>query len=141
MLLLIAQNKLFNLEGDVIVDFATALKMVTQRIVMHNRVEDVQLGVESYQRNLNLTKPQRTCLHISAKEPYTPNFDPPRNFRLGYNTDMSTREYTTKDKRRTDIMLNKIDDQMFKRRQLRSLEVLVGGRKPETNKRLLYRTI
>ncbi|GJV02470.1 hypothetical protein Tco_1336039 [Tanacetum coccineum] len=40
------------------------------------RVEDVQLGVESYQRKLNLTKPQRTCQHISVKEPYTPNYDP-----------------------------------------------------------------
>ncbi|GKA54710.1 hypothetical protein Tco_0753659 [Tanacetum coccineum] len=42
-----------------------------------NKVEDVQLGVESYQRKLNLTKPQRTCPHISVKEPYTLNFDPP----------------------------------------------------------------
>ncbi|GJT06585.1 hypothetical protein Tco_0841047 [Tanacetum coccineum] len=50
MLLLIARNKLFNLEGD--------------------------LGVESYQRKLNLTKPERTCPHISVKEPYTLNFDP-----------------------------------------------------------------
>ncbi|GJV85784.1 hypothetical protein Tco_1525682 [Tanacetum coccineum] len=30
MLLLIAQNKLFNLDGDVIVDFVTALKMFTR---------------------------------------------------------------------------------------------------------------
>ncbi|GJW61670.1 hypothetical protein Tco_0111005 [Tanacetum coccineum] len=77
MLLLIDQNKLFNLEGDVIVDFVTALKMFTRRIIIQNRVDDVQLGVESYQRKLNLTKPQRTCPHISVKEPYTLNFDPP----------------------------------------------------------------
>ncbi|GJU49919.1 hypothetical protein Tco_1219474 [Tanacetum coccineum] len=108
MLLLIAQNKLFNLEGDVIVEFFTALKMFTQRIIVQNRVEDVQL----------------------AKEPYTPNFDPPvviyedmskkkrlmrvdelhkfcdgtlqsvynilrqrlPNFKLGYNNDMPTRQ-------------------------------------------------
>ncbi|GJU20902.1 hypothetical protein Tco_1154244, partial [Tanacetum coccineum] len=76
MVLLIAQNKLFNLEGDVIVDFVTALKMFTRRIIIQNRVEDVQLGVESYQRKLNLTKPQITCPHISVKEPCTPNFDP-----------------------------------------------------------------
>ncbi|GJU28742.1 hypothetical protein Tco_1167363 [Tanacetum coccineum] len=77
MLLLIAQNKLFNLDGDVIVDFVTALKMFTQGIIVKNRVEDVQLGVESYQRKLNLTKPQHTCQHISVKEPYTPNYDLP----------------------------------------------------------------
>ncbi|GJZ87713.1 hypothetical protein Tco_0659323 [Tanacetum coccineum] len=77
MLFLIAQSKLFNLEGDVIVDFFTALKMFTRRIIVQNRVEDVQLSVESYQRKLNLTKSQRTCLLLSVKEPYTLNFDPP----------------------------------------------------------------
>nr|GEW13552.1 hypothetical protein [Tanacetum cinerariifolium] len=76
MLLLIAQNKLFNLEGDVIMDFVTALKMFTRGIIIKNEIEDVQLGVESYQRKLNLTKPQRTCQHISVKEPHTPNYDP-----------------------------------------------------------------
>ncbi|GKA57362.1 hypothetical protein Tco_0756550 [Tanacetum coccineum] len=58
MLLLIAQNKLSNLEGDVIVDFVTTVKMFTQGIIFKNSVEYVQLGVESYQRKLNLTKPQ-----------------------------------------------------------------------------------
>ncbi|GJT28756.1 retrovirus-related pol polyprotein from transposon TNT 1-94 [Tanacetum coccineum] len=52
---------------------------------------------------------------------------------------MPTREWTDKDKRRTCIMLNKIDDQLFKRKFMRSLEVLVGGRKTETDKRLLQR--
>ncbi|GJX97435.1 hypothetical protein Tco_0353233 [Tanacetum coccineum] len=175
MLLLIAQNKLFNLDGDVIVDFLTALKMFSRGIIVKNRVEDVQLGVESYQRKLNLTKPQRTCQHISVKEPYTPNFDPPRviyedkskkkrlirvdeihkfcdgtlqsvcnilrerllNFKFGYNKGIPSREWTIKDKRPTCIMLNRIDDPMFKRRVLRSLEVLVGGRKTETDKQLL----
>ncbi|GJX81042.1 hypothetical protein Tco_0329191 [Tanacetum coccineum] len=44
----------------------------------HERVEDVQLGVESYQKKLNITKPQKDFLRISAKEPYTPSFEPPR---------------------------------------------------------------
>ncbi|GKA80370.1 hypothetical protein Tco_0786966 [Tanacetum coccineum] len=63
-----------------------------------------------------------------------------QNFRLGYNNDMPSRQWTNKDKRRTCIMLNKIDDQLLKRRIMRSLEVLVGGRKTETDKRLLQRT-
>ncbi|GJW00430.1 hypothetical protein Tco_1555681 [Tanacetum coccineum] len=154
-LLLISQNKLFNLDGDVI------------------------LGVKSYQRKLNLTKPQRTCPHISVKEPYTLNFDPlgviyedksKRKrlmrvdeihkfcdgtlqsifnilrerllvFKFGYNKGESLREWTEKDKRRTRIIVNKIDDLMFKRRVLRSLKVLVGGRKTETGKRLLQRIV
>nr|GEY35672.1 retrovirus-related Pol polyprotein from transposon TNT 1-94 [Tanacetum cinerariifolium] len=110
------------------------------------RVEDVQLGVKGYQRKVNLTKPQRKCPHISVKEPYTPKFDPSgviyedksKKKRLMrcrtsdlVNKDMPLREWTVKDKRRTCIMLNKIDDQLFKRRIMRSLEVLVGGRKTE----------
>ncbi|GKA31094.1 hypothetical protein Tco_0717399 [Tanacetum coccineum] len=97
MLLLISQNKLFNLDGDVIMDFVTALKMFTRGIIVKNRIEDVQL-------------------------------------------DMLLREWTTKDKKCIGIMLNKIDDLLFKIRVLRSLEVLVGGRKIEMDKRLLQRT-
>nr|GEV00540.1 retrovirus-related Pol polyprotein from transposon TNT 1-94 [Tanacetum cinerariifolium] len=48
MLLLHVQNKLLNLDGDDIVDLAIALHMFTRRIVIQKRVEDVQLGVESY---------------------------------------------------------------------------------------------
>nr|GEU70044.1 hypothetical protein [Tanacetum cinerariifolium] len=57
-------------------DFVTALKMFTKSIVVDNRVKDVQLGVESYQRKLNLLKPQRTNFGITSKELYTPNYDP-----------------------------------------------------------------
>ncbi|GKC56493.1 hypothetical protein Tco_1084091, partial [Tanacetum coccineum] len=40
------------------------------------------------------------------------------------NKDMPLREWTTKDKKRTSIMAKNIDDRLFKRRILRSLEVL-----------------
>ncbi|GJU96572.1 hypothetical protein Tco_1321328 [Tanacetum coccineum] len=39
-----------------------------------------QLGVERYQKKLNLTKPQQDFPRISAKELYTPSFDPPGAF-------------------------------------------------------------
>ncbi|GKG35704.1 hypothetical protein Tco_0440858 [Tanacetum coccineum] len=48
MLLLCVQNKLFNLEGGDLVNLVMALRLFTQSIVMKARVEDVQLGVESY---------------------------------------------------------------------------------------------
>ncbi|GJX91810.1 hypothetical protein Tco_0345136 [Tanacetum coccineum] len=48
MLLLVVQNRLNNLEGDVIFDLAVALRMYTRRIVIQKRVKDLQLGVESY---------------------------------------------------------------------------------------------
>ncbi|GJV55333.1 hypothetical protein Tco_1456338 [Tanacetum coccineum] len=110
MLLLFAQNKLFNLYNDVIVYFIIALKMFTIGIDLKNKVEDVQLGVESYQQKLNLTKPQRTCQHISVKELYTLNYDPPRiiyedkrkkkRLMIGYNKGIPLREWTEKDKRK-----------------------------------------
>nr|GEW56943.1 hypothetical protein [Tanacetum cinerariifolium] len=40
-------------------------------------VEDLQLGVESYQKKINITKPQKTFPGIEFKEFYTPSFDPP----------------------------------------------------------------
>ncbi|GJR28871.1 hypothetical protein Tco_1105103 [Tanacetum coccineum] len=39
------------------------------------RVKDLQLGVESYQKMLNLTKPQMTIPGIKFKEPYRPSFN------------------------------------------------------------------
>nr|GEW21838.1 hypothetical protein [Tanacetum cinerariifolium] len=45
------------------------------------------------------------------------------NFKFGYNKGMPLREWIPKDKRRTEIMVNNIDDLLLKRRILRSLEV------------------
>nr|GEU45952.1 hypothetical protein [Tanacetum cinerariifolium] len=55
-----------------------ALRMFTRRIIIQKRVEDVQLLVESYQKKLNITKPQKDFSEISAKEPYTTSYDPKR---------------------------------------------------------------
>nr|GEX24196.1 hypothetical protein [Tanacetum cinerariifolium] len=41
-------NRLFNLKGDVIVHLAAALRMFTRCIIIKKRVEDLQLGGESY---------------------------------------------------------------------------------------------
>nr|GEU42130.1 hypothetical protein [Tanacetum cinerariifolium] len=112
-----ADQKLYKFkeDGNVIVDFVTGLKMFTRGIIMKNRIEDMQLGVESYQRKLNLTKPQlRKVLHEMLM-----------NFKFGYNKAMPLREWIEKDKRRTCIMVKKIDDLLLKRRTLRGLEVLV----------------
>ncbi|GKA49810.1 hypothetical protein Tco_0742883 [Tanacetum coccineum] len=46
-------------------------------MLLFNTIEDLQLGVESYQKKLNITKPQKTFLGIEVKELYTPSFDPP----------------------------------------------------------------
>ncbi|GJW59235.1 hypothetical protein Tco_0105966 [Tanacetum coccineum] len=60
MLLLVVQNRLNNLSGDDVADFAIALRMYTRSLVIQKRVEDLQLGVESYQKKINVTKPDTT---------------------------------------------------------------------------------
>ncbi|GJZ35483.1 hypothetical protein Tco_0581300 [Tanacetum coccineum] len=48
MLLLLVQKKLSNLERDNLFNLNVALRMFTRRVVILKRVEDLQLGVESY---------------------------------------------------------------------------------------------
>ncbi|GKE34562.1 hypothetical protein Tco_1453884, partial [Tanacetum coccineum] len=57
MLLLFVQQKLTNLTIDEWYDLNVALRMFTRRIVIQRWMEDLQLGVKSYQKKLNLTKP------------------------------------------------------------------------------------
>ncbi|GKD25198.1 hypothetical protein Tco_1231412 [Tanacetum coccineum] len=60
MLLLAVQHKLFHLNNSDIVDLTVALRMFTRSLIVKRRVEDLQLGVESYQKKLNIIAPQRT---------------------------------------------------------------------------------
>nr|GFA10047.1 hypothetical protein [Tanacetum cinerariifolium] len=77
MLLLAVQHKLFHLDGSDIVDFIVALHMFTRSLILKRRVKDLKLGVESYQKKLNITKLQKTFPEIDFKEPYAPSYDPP----------------------------------------------------------------
>ncbi|GKC74434.1 hypothetical protein Tco_1120317 [Tanacetum coccineum] len=74
MLLFAVQHKLFHLIESDIVDFIMALRMFTRSLVIKKRVEDLQLGVESYQKKLNITPPQQTIPEIEFKKPYTPSY-------------------------------------------------------------------
>nr|GEV00296.1 uncharacterized mitochondrial protein AtMg00810-like [Tanacetum cinerariifolium] len=69
-------NRLANLSGDDVVDFAIALKMFTRSLVIQKRVRDLQLGVESYQKNINVTKPDNVRPDLRKRHPYTPYQDP-----------------------------------------------------------------
>nr|GEX63127.1 hypothetical protein [Tanacetum cinerariifolium] len=57
LMLLLVKKKLSNLEKDGIFDLNVALQMFTRHVVILKWVEDLQLGVKSYQKKLNLTKP------------------------------------------------------------------------------------
>ncbi|GKA76562.1 reverse transcriptase domain-containing protein [Tanacetum coccineum] len=76
ILLLVVQNRLTNLSGDDGADFAIALRMFTRSLVIQKRVEDLQLGVESYQKKINVTKPDTTRPDLRKRHPYTPYKDP-----------------------------------------------------------------
>nr|GEU88490.1 hypothetical protein [Tanacetum cinerariifolium] len=52
-----------------------ALRMSTRRIVIQERMEDLQLGVKSYQKKINLTNPDTYRLDLSRMTPYTTYFD------------------------------------------------------------------
>ncbi|GJU43128.1 hypothetical protein Tco_1200394 [Tanacetum coccineum] len=45
-------------------------------VVIQRRVEDLQLGVESYQKKLNLTKPDTYRSNLRRQDAYTPYSDP-----------------------------------------------------------------
>ncbi|GJZ21297.1 hypothetical protein Tco_0558336 [Tanacetum coccineum] len=71
MYLLQVQDKLHHLPLEFVKYFNNALLMFIRRTVIKNRVEDIQLGVESYQRTLNLTKPTMFFEGIDQKIPFT----------------------------------------------------------------------
>ncbi|GJR43599.1 hypothetical protein Tco_1311702, partial [Tanacetum coccineum] len=76
MLLLLVQGKVTNLNVEERIAFNVSLRMFTRRVVIQRRVEDLQLGVESYQKKLNLTKPDTYRSNLRRQDAYTPYSDP-----------------------------------------------------------------
>ncbi|GJV19300.1 hypothetical protein Tco_1368320 [Tanacetum coccineum] len=70
MLLLFVQGKLINLTVEERLAFNVSLRMFTRSIVIQRRMEDLQLGVESYQKKLNLTKPDMYRSDLKRMEAY-----------------------------------------------------------------------
>ncbi|GJS30129.1 hypothetical protein Tco_0490749 [Tanacetum coccineum] len=52
-------------------DIEDMLLLAVQHKIFH--LENLQLGVESYQKKINITKPHKTFPEIEFKEPYTPS--------------------------------------------------------------------
>ncbi|GJW67432.1 hypothetical protein Tco_0121856 [Tanacetum coccineum] len=71
MLLLLVQGKLTNLSLDERYALNVALRMYTRRIVIQERVEDLQLAVKSYQKKINLTKPYSYHSDLRKMTPHT----------------------------------------------------------------------
>nr|GFC25623.1 hypothetical protein [Tanacetum cinerariifolium] len=79
MLLLLVQGKLSNLTVEERFAFNVSLRMFTRSIVIQRRVEDLQLGVESYQKRLILTKPDTYRSDMKRRKAYTA-YSNPRGF-------------------------------------------------------------
>ncbi|GJV01233.1 hypothetical protein Tco_1334802 [Tanacetum coccineum] len=71
MYLLQVQDKLHHLPLEFVKDFNNALLLFIKRVVIQNSVKDIQLGVESYQQTLNLTKPMMFFEGIDQRIPFT----------------------------------------------------------------------
>nr|GEU98268.1 hypothetical protein [Tanacetum cinerariifolium] len=89
MLLLLVQGKLSNLTIEERLAFNVSLRMFTRSIVIKRRVEDLQLGVESYQKKLNLTKPDTYQTDMRRRKAYTA-YSNPRGF-IYQNNDKKNR--------------------------------------------------
>ncbi|GJT70860.1 hypothetical protein Tco_1030146 [Tanacetum coccineum] len=140
MLLLLVQEKISNLERDVIYDFNVALQMFTRCAVIQKHVEDLQLGVESYKKNLNITKPETfrsdisnmtlTCIHHLKGIIYSSHHIKMMDYLL-------KRRWSKLDRKMSRIMIKAITQQLFERRLMRNLEKLIGGREYGEDLRVL----
>ncbi|GJT45636.1 hypothetical protein Tco_0954351 [Tanacetum coccineum] len=116
MLLLAVQHKLFHLNDSDIVDFIVALCMFTRSLIIKRRVKDLQLGVERVIYE-DLNKQKRVMradeLYKFSNGTFKKVWDALHhrilNFHLGYNKEMSRRNWTGVDKGRSKLMVELID--------------------------------
>nr|GFB28314.1 hypothetical protein [Tanacetum cinerariifolium] len=136
------------MERDVIYDLNVALRMFTRRVVILKRVEDLQLVVESYQKNLNITKHETfRLMHLDELYKFGDGtltsvqrvlHDIASGLEMDY---LPKRRWNKIDRKRSHIIIKAIDKQLFKRSFLRNLEKFVGGREYKEDFRLLKWTI
>ncbi|GKB76426.1 hypothetical protein Tco_0943321 [Tanacetum coccineum] len=139
MMLLLVQKKITNLERDVIFNLNVALRMFTKRVVILKRVEDLQLGVESYQKKLNITKLIRLDELYKFSDGTLTSvqsvlYDIASNLRIDY---LPKRRWSNLDKQKSRIMTKAIDKLQLERRLKGSLEKFVSGELSGEGLRLL----
>ncbi|GJU50478.1 hypothetical protein Tco_1220033 [Tanacetum coccineum] len=140
--LLLLQGHLDHLPGSDKQMLSTTVKQFTRNLVIRQRVEDFQLGIESYQTQLNLTKTGWDATGYEFKHDYT-IIESPRAVvfpvkRL--NPGMNTRFWNEKDVTRSKEFIAAIERHLKTRRIYRNLECFVGGRVRDIDYKLLQRT-
>nr|GEW28937.1 hypothetical protein [Tanacetum cinerariifolium] len=116
MLLLFVKGKLTNLTVEERFAFNVSLRMFTRSIVIQRCVEDLQLGVESYQKKLNLTRPDTDGTLIDVR---TALDDRLKGILMKY---LPKSIWRKSDKDRAAAMIQAIDKMLKTRRIMRSLE-------------------
>nr|GEX11088.1 hypothetical protein [Tanacetum cinerariifolium] len=122
----------------------TAVNLWTRHLVIRQRVEDFKLGIESYQTQLNLTKPRWDATGFEYKHDYT--IDEALDYRVKefkinrMNLGLNTRFWTRKDVDRSKEFMFTIQKRLKTKRIFRNLESFVGGRVRDRDYRLLKRT-
>nr|GEV12602.1 hypothetical protein [Tanacetum cinerariifolium] len=122
MLLLLVQEKLTNLTVKECFAFNVSLRMFTRSIIIQRCMEDLQLGIESYQKKLNLTKPDTDEM---LNDVQTALDDHLKGMQMKY---LSQAIWRRSDNERAAVVIQAIDKQLKTRRIMRSLEKFVGGR-------------
>ncbi|GJY40917.1 hypothetical protein Tco_0428187 [Tanacetum coccineum] len=64
-------RKLTNLNVEDRLAFGVSLRMFTRSIIIQRRIEDLQLGIESSRKKLNITKPDTYRSDLKQKDAYT----------------------------------------------------------------------
>ncbi|GJR09238.1 hypothetical protein Tco_0791890 [Tanacetum coccineum] len=117
--LLLPQGHLDHLLGSDKRMLSAAVKLWTRNLVIRQRVEDFQLSIESYQKQLNLTKPRWDAKGYEFKHDYT-IIESPRTW-----------------PRKNNEFIAAIERRLKTRRIYRNLECFVGGRVHDIDYRLL----
>ncbi|GJT29036.1 hypothetical protein Tco_0909311 [Tanacetum coccineum] len=139
MLLLVTQNKLNNLDDNVIVHLVLGLHIAPYTTLLEPQgvIYEDKLKRKRLMRTNELYKFSDGTL-ISVCNTLNQML---KNLRLGYNNDMKRRKWTATDQKRTHIMIKDINQQLLHRRIMRSLEKFIGGRDYGTDYILLQRTV
>nr|GEU73594.1 hypothetical protein [Tanacetum cinerariifolium] len=123
MLLLVVQNRLTNLSGNDVSDFAIALQMFTRSMVIQKRAEDLQLGVK--RRNRLMSSDELYKFSVGTLTGLQTSLDDiTKNILMDYPP---KRRWSSLEKKRTHIMIKDMDKQLKERRMLRSFEKFVAS--------------
>ncbi|GKA68461.1 hypothetical protein Tco_0768378 [Tanacetum coccineum] len=141
MLLLVVHNRLFNLEGNVIVHLAAALPSITnlEQYTTYSTPKGV-IYLDKLDRNRLMCSYELYKFSdgtiISVRDKLK---DMLKNVEVGYTSVIPRRRWRNLDKKRSRIMVKYIDHQLLEIRLMRSLEKFVGGREYGEDLRLLQR--